>query len=319
MKARFNKIKNYSNIENKRAVILGKGISLEQYTYNKEKDIVFSLNTAALCLDVIDFLVLNDIETINTLEDIQGGFKGSPESGLQESMQTARYQNMEKEMLYSKLIENQTAKQLLDSLDLENHEGIYAQLEDRARDQSSINVGAEIIKEMAVSLAQEVDEDILANLRDVSSGAPDHFVDIGGSGASAITLSDIVSARSLLRKQNISFDNNDVFMLISPEQEANILQISDFTDASKFGSNQGVVQGVVGKVFGLNVLVSSLVGASEALFYHRDHVGIAFGMQPSFEQGRNLKNTSTEYLLQVLWGCASTNLGRMGVRMTAQA
>jgi hypothetical protein len=65
MKARFNKIKNYSNIENKRAVILGKGISLEQYTYNKEKDIVFSLNTAALCLDVIDFLVLNDIETIN--------------------------------------------------------------------------------------------------------------------------------------------------------------------------------------------------------------------------------------------------------------
>ena len=65
MKARFNKIKNYSNIENKRAVILGKGLSLEQYAYNKEKDIVFSLNTAASSLDVIDFLVLNDIETIN--------------------------------------------------------------------------------------------------------------------------------------------------------------------------------------------------------------------------------------------------------------
>jgi len=63
---------------------------------------------------------MDDLEIINTLEDIQGGFKGSPEGGLKESILTGRYQGMEKEMLYSRIIENPTARQLLDSLDLEN-------------------------------------------------------------------------------------------------------------------------------------------------------------------------------------------------------
>ena len=166
---------------------------------------------------------------------------------------------------------------------------------------------------MSAELAKAVDAQMIAELKSSSASTPDHILNYaGGAGASNVAVADIVNARKLLREQFLPMNDGKLWMCISPEVESNILKLSDFIDASKYGArNQVAVDGYIGSVLGFNVIVNANLSAADSLFYHSSAVGVAFSQQPSFETSRDLPNVATEYLASLIFGCSAMNGGKM--------
>ena len=200
-----------------------------------------------------------------------------------------------------------------DEITLDKQRSILSRVEDIASIQSSSDVNVEILKDMSGELAKAVDAAIISELKSASSSAPDHLLNYaGGAGAANVAIADIVNARKLLREQFLPMNDGKLWMCISPEVESNILKLSDFIDASKYGArNQVAVDGYIGSVLGFNVIVNANLSAADSLFYHSSAVGVAFSQQPTFETARDLTNVATEYLCSLIFGAKVMNSGKM--------
>ena len=204
-------------------------------------------------------------------------------------------------------------------LNLDKHKAIFTRIEDRAIMQSVADIRAEVVKAQAAELALQIDADIIAALKLCSSSAPDHIIPMNGSvsaGTDSLTLEDVLSARSLLRKQNKMFNTDDYYMVISPDREKELLALDDFKNADKFGGPSSIVANSIGKIYGFNVIVYNGNGlqANEVLCYHKDHVAMAMQMDVKAEQNRApLEFQAEDFTLSVLYGVKTLRGGKTGV------
>jgi len=73
-------------------------------------------------------------------------------------------------------------------------------------------------------------------------------------------------------------DANELFLLVGPDAEATLLGISEFVEADKYG--RGIIEnGVLGRLYGVNVVMSTQVAANTFFMY--DKAGYGFGIQKS--------------------------------------
>lgn len=209
---------------------------------------------------------------------------------------------------------NLTAQEITfsaDVIDVSLHKAIYAKLEDFADFKSNVNVQAEIIQEMANEVALQFDKDVITELKLASAAAPDHILDYVDTAGDTLALADISNARALLNRQSVPMA--DRYLLISPEKEQDLLSIENFISAERYASREALVEGNIGRVFGFDVYIHNELTASESIFWHRSAVGYAMGLNPSFEQDRDLASASTEYLLQNLYGVEVLDSGKRQV------
>jgi hypothetical protein len=127
-----------------------------------------------------------------------------------------------------------------------------------------------------------------------------------------IALADILKARKTLRKANVPFDGN-IFLAISPDQEADLLALEQFIDASRYGSTMALQNGELGQIYGVRILITTNIEASTAVMYHRTHSVFARSGEVSFEKSRILASSSSEYLLETFFGLKTLDLGKRGV------
>ena len=199
-----------------------------------------------------------------------------------------------------------------DKLAIDKQEGIYTKLTKKAGVQSAVDQEMEILKASAQALVDKLEAQLYAELIKVSTTSPDHVVAFGT--ASTIALADILNARKLLRTQNVPADA-DLFLAISPAQEAQLLALEQFIDASRYGSTSALQNGEIGRIYGFRVLVTNAVTANTAIAYHRSHVAFARQVEVSWEATRNLKESCTEYLLETMYGLKVLDAGKRGVLM----
>lgn len=192
-----------------------------------------------------------------------------------------------------------------------SHKAILSEMELIADLQSAVNVEAEIIKESALELAKAMDDLLLVQLKLVSTSAPDHLLDYSNTPTDTLQVGDIVNARNLLNKQYIPM--SDRFMVISPDQEAAVLQLANFIQAERYGSAQPIQNGEVGMIFGFKVIVHPSLSAADALFYHKMHCAFAVQLAPSFEKMMNLPGVKNQYLLHTVAGAKVLQAGKAGV------
>ncbi len=69
-----------------------------------------------------------------------------------------------------------------------------------------------------------------------------------------VTKADILSANSIMNRQDMPLAGRH--MLITPDQEADMLAIDEFVDANKYGSSN-IPSGAIGRVFGITVWMRS--------------------------------------------------------------
>ena len=200
-----------------------------------------------------------------------------------------------------------------DTISLNVHKGIRTTVEDQARLTAGVDVMAEVIKGQADEIAFAVDGTIASKLQLCSASGPDHKLDYTDSSGDVLAVADIALARSLLRTQKVPMDDGQLYMAISPECEKELLNISNFIKANEYGDPSVLKNGYIGKILGFNVIVSSLFGANEAVFYHSSHVGFAWGMEPKFETQRKPESLGDMAVTSTLYGCATLDSGKRGV------
>ena len=200
-----------------------------------------------------------------------------------------------------------------DTISLNIHKGVRATIEDQARLTAGVDVMAEVVKAQADEIAIAIDTSIAFYLKSASSSTPDHLLDYADSSGDTLAVADIANARALLRTQKVPMDDGSLYMAISPECEKELLNISNFIKADEYGDASVLRNGFIGRILGFNVVVTSLLSANESCFYHKSHVGFAWGMEPKFEMQRKPESLGDMAVTSALYGCNVLDGGKRGI------
>lgn len=194
----------------------------------------------------------------------------------------------------------------VDTISLVNHRYVQWINEDFASRAAKINLVGDQILKAAADLAVDVDSYIIAELKLASSSAPDHQVVFADTSTDVIAKADILAARQLLQLQNI--DPRELYMGIGPEKESQLLALADFIQAERYGSNEPIMNGELGKIYGQRVICHS--GFADFMCtWHKSAVGFAFAKEMKYESQPDLANLGTRHSIQMIHGAEVLDAG----------
>lgn len=196
-----------------------------------------------------------------------------------------------------------------DDLSLDKHKVIQVLIEKFARTQSQVEMYSDIAARAGKALALQLDTDIITALEAVSTSAPDNA--IAFASGSALTQQDFLNARKLLVDQHI--DPKEVYVGISSANEKAVLGISDFVRADAYGNAAGLQMGVIGKIYGMSVLVHTGFADAKSIFWHPSHVAVAIQEQISFDMDKDLANLAERLSWDMIYGVKTLDSGKRGV------
>lgn len=149
-------------------------------------------------------------------------------------------------------------------------------------------------KRAAEALAWQIDQHLLGLYSGLSQ-------EVACSGD--LSVAKLTEARRVLNKA--AAPQNDRHLVISPEQEEALLNISNFIEAAKFGNAQAVQNGAIGRVFGFWVWVTDAVLTSTTrknLAFHRDFAALGVQMEIEFDIAFNVLGQCWDLVASVLYG-----------------
>lgn len=132
--------------------------------------------------------------------------------------------------------------------------------------ESNVNVRQSYIETAAADHAIYLDNAIKAELESVAQTT---------TTAGDISKDIFLEMKQLLISKKAKRGN--LYFAAGPDQETKLLSIADFIDASKFGSSEPIQNGVIGKVFGVKVIISPEIASGT--FYMYEQSGLAYGFQ----------------------------------------
>jgi len=186
--------------------------------------------------------------------------------------------------------EAQSISSTIDTLNLEKNAFCSWIIDSMDELQSSVMWQADLAVRAAAAHGRFVDECILAELGLVAQDAPFE----GG-----LTKDGIVELRKSMVETHV--DPMECYLIVDTTEYANLLKIDDFISAEKYGVS-ALPSGVVGKVFGLNVIEHA--GMEGFLCYHPEALALGFqaapklASQPAIEFG----SSSERKVLDQLFG-----------------
>lgn len=179
---------------------------------------------------------------------------------------------------------------------IEDHRDLY---------QSTIAYRIEASKRAAGAHAKFVDERILVTMRLVAG------FDL--ASVADITNDDILAMREFILKNEGEIERMSLWIAV--DQETAMLKIDAFTRQDIFGANGNIVNGSIGRVYGMPVIVSNIMLDGEACIVEKDGLGIAFaeGMQMSEQAANEYGALSKRVAVDQLFGTAGLQMGEQGV------
>jgi hypothetical protein len=141
--------------------------------------------------------------------------------------------------------------------------------------ESRLDVQRELIDRAAREHARDVDAKLIAEMESVG---------IATTTAGSISQAVVLEMRAILGRNKANMQN--LYLAVSPEEEANLLQIDPFVGADKYGSAI-IPQGVLGTIYGVNVVVSPELSGDQYFMYESDGIGIGFQRRPQFDEVNN--------------------------------
>lgn len=140
--------------------------------------------------------------------------------------------------------------------------------------QTTIDGQMESIKLAAAAQARYVDSQIIAKLASVAAS----FINVGADVD--VTYANLLAMRKSLLKADAILGN--CVIIASPAQEAVLMNLNEFKDASVFGQAM-IPNGVIGKILGMPVYVHNGLQDKELFMYEKS--GLAIGFQKQAEYG----------------------------------
>jgi N4-gp56 family major capsid protein len=196
-----------------------------------------------------------------------------------------------------------------DTINLDNN-AYLAWIEDKSDEiQATWNYRLEQSIRGAGAHGRNVDEKIIAAVNAAAS------LNINGAASANITEDNILDMRKHLLDNEAMLE--DCVLVIGTSSEKAMLQIDDFIRADHYGSSN-IPDGVIGKVYGVKVMVHTAVAGQQAYMYAKDGIGFAFQKAPSMsEQKANEYGAdSVRVAMDQLFGVGGLQLSVNGVGPT---
>ena len=171
--------------------------------------------------------------------------------------------------------------------------------------QTSIDSQLESIKLASAAMGRYVDEQIIAKM--VASAAS--FVNVGTDAD--VTYANLVDIRKTLLKADAIL--GQCAIVASPAQEAAIMKLTEFKDASVYGQ-ANIPRGVVGQILGMPVYIHNGLLDKQLFMFEKSAVAIGFqkeaqyGEESFLELGVGAKRCAVDQF----WGLAAMQTGLKG-------
>jgi len=201
-----------------------------------------------------------------------------------------------------------------DDIELNIYKHLVAEVEDIAQEQSAVDVEGVYVQRMATAMVEAIEASVAGALIKTAND-----IQLSGTGNLLITKADILEARKKLDDAKVPASER--FIAVPPAQEKAMLLIDDFVDASKYGAAGAVMNGELGRIFGMTVIkTTSFSSDSEAVVYHKSHVGFARQLAPKFERQRApLSHLANELSLSLIYGVKQLDGGTRGIYLDETA
>ena len=157
---------------------------------------------------------------------------------------------------YETILAEKTISKVTISVDKHKYSnyGVTQTLLENQPDIAWIRLG---LRNTGAAVAEAIDSDIITTL--IAGVDSTHIVSPGTSGA--LNYDDVVNARAKM----LADDWSPAYLLVHPDQEADLLKDTKFIDASKYGSPDVLLNGEIGRFAGLTVLKSTQIPSGSAL------------------------------------------------------
>jgi len=172
-------------------------------------------------------------------------------------------------------------------IDIDQWKQATVKITDPAQIFSVLNQPAVIVNRFGIGVKEHMDEAIATLiLAGASASNPDNIIQLGGDGYDSFDKTTILNFRKKLNESEFGFDGR--FIGIAPEDEAEVLAIEGFVDASKYGNANAVQNGIIGRLYGFEVKVHNKFVAGSPVAWHKSAVGFCLAGNPEMESQRLL-------------------------------
>lgn len=140
--------------------------------------------------------------------------------------------------------------------------GAAYQVSDKEARRSFFDLMQNITKKLGYRMALKKEKLVVALLQASAGNA----IVANGVASSAIASSDTLDEADIVNaRKEIKLDKYvPTKLIIGVEQEASLLKLSVFNDASKYGSRDAILGGFIGAAFGVEIYWSDLIAASDS-------------------------------------------------------
>jgi N4-gp56 family major capsid protein len=196
-----------------------------------------------------------------------------------------------------------------DNLALDQHKVIQWLLEDIASLQAKVNLTQAYVTQAAKDLAAEMDQYVLDVMEaGVSTSAPDHKRAYAGS---TIAKADILLARQLLNTAKVPMAGRSA--VISPAEEASLLNISEFVRIDESGGSEALRNGRIGRLFGFDIYMSPQAEDAKSMFFHMSCQAFARQLAPRYQTQPDLANLGERHSIDHIYGSKTLDSGKRQV------
>jgi hypothetical protein len=200
--------------------------------------------------------------------------------------------------------ENAALPDSADSIALDKNKIVFWGYDAADALQSSIEYQMEAASRAASAHGRDVNSEIITEWEAVSG------LNINGAVPADITIGNILDMRQFL-KQNHA-DMTQVALVIAADQEKAMLLLPEFSRYDYRGNGAApVVNGTIGSVYGVPVVINQQVKASQAFMIERSGCGIAFQRTAKFAENSSLKygTDGKEAAVDQTYGVGGLQLG----------
>ena len=172
--------------------------------------------------------------------------------------------------------------------------------------QSTLEWDLEAARRAASAHGRQVDLDLIVALQAAAG------LDVG---AAPITRDFILNGRAFIKKND--GDLNQTVLVVSPEQEKEMLKISEFTQAQIYGGAV-IPNGVIGSVYGMPVITHNGLADGESLLFEKSGCALAFQKVPAMDEQKAIQygTGATLKAMDQLYGIKALQLGEKGLLAT---
>lgn len=198
-----------------------------------------------------------------------------------------------------------------DVLSIDKYKKADNYIYDTARLGTGVDLDAGFLEVAPARLADQIEQDIIAEVIQASASAPDHILQMSGGSNDELTVNDIAIAAQLLDEAKVPADGR--YLVVSPKQKRMILKDSSIRDASQAGGNSAIVRNEFANIMGFRMIVSNNMTADSAVAFHESHCAFGLQKQVGFEKERQASYSRDYLKVEAKYGCKVLDSGVRGV------